>query len=131
MMLFNKHVKSAFILLQLVLNFLSSMSKFLVYTKLKGIFSLLTGKHHTAVKSVTGSKFSNQTDICMAGEEFWELKQRENNAWRKWPLQIASHAHPKRLGPEGAFNFCEVISNKGGHQKVLIQVSSYLQKEKA
>lgn len=91
----------------------------------------MTGKHHTAVKSVTGSEFSYQTDICNAGEEFWELRQRENNARRKWPLQIASHAHPKRLGPEGAFNFCDVTPNKGGNQKVLIQVSSYLQKEKA
>lgn len=45
------------------------------------------------------------------------------------PSRLPPTSHPKRLGPKGAFNFCEVTPNKGGHQKILIQVSSFLQKE--
>lgn len=36
---------------------------------------MLTGKQHTAVKTVTGGEFSYQTDVCKAGEEFWQLRE--------------------------------------------------------
>lgn len=45
------------------------------------------------------------------------------------PARLPPTRPSLRLGPKGAFNFCEVTPDKGGHLKVLIQVSSYLQKE--
>lgn len=37
------------------------------------------------------------------GEEFWELKQRGNEALSKWPLQVSSHAPPLKTGSHGGF----------------------------
>lgn len=84
---------------------------------------MFTGKHHTAVKTLTGRQFSYQTDICKAGQEFWELRERKQKLGENNPSRFPPTLHPQRLGPKGSFNFREVTADKGGHQKVLIQVS--------
>lgn len=66
---------------------------------------MLTGKHHTAVKTVTGGEFSYQTDTCKAGEEFCELGERKTKLGENNPGRFPPTPHPERLGPKGAFNF--------------------------
>lgn len=73
---------------------------------------MLTGKHHTAVKTVTGGEFSYQTDICRAGEEFWESRDRKQSQEKITPKDFCPRPTLKDWVPKEPLTFIRSLPTK-------------------